>query len=120
MQKKKKKKKKKIYLLPKEIRINAEKIQNSVEKIQKITNRVDWILSKRICDVIIMFIALTKILEREGSISYSSFYGQLPDYQSHVSAFIHPVGEFSVKEMKTWDQSKISSYCFVFGMNQEN
>ena len=28
----------------------------------------------------VLFITLAKILEREGSISPSSFYGQLPDY----------------------------------------
>ena len=33
-----------------------------------------------------MLIASTKIPEHEGSISPSSFYGQLPDYKSHVSA----------------------------------
>ena len=61
-----------------------------------------------------------KILERERSISPSSFYGQLPDYWSHV-ILIYPVGEFSsFKEMETWSQSKLSPYCFVFGVNQEN
>ena len=29
---------------------------------------------------IVLFIAAAKILEQEGSISLSSFYGQLPDY----------------------------------------
>ena len=62
-----------------------------------------------------------KIPEREKSISLSSFYGQLPDYQSHVFSLIYPVDKFSsVKEMETWSQSKISPYCFVFGVNQEN
>ena len=41
-----------------------------------------------------------KISEHEGSIS-SSFYGQLPDYLSHVFSLIHPVDEFSLKEMRT-------------------
>ena len=50
----------------------------------------------------------------------SSFYGQLPDYLSHVLALIYAVGEFFFKEMKRWVQSKISSYCFMFGVNQEN
>ena len=71
-----------------------------------------------------MFTASAKIQEREGSISPSSFYVQLPDYWSdywsHVISFICPVDEFSFKEMKTWGQSKILSYCFVFGVNQEN
>ena len=48
--------------------------------MQKITNWIDWILSKRVSDVITMFIASVKISAREGNISPSSFYGQLPDY----------------------------------------
>ena len=51
-------------------------------------------------------------LERGGIISSRSFYGQLPDYYSHVFSLIHPVDEFSFKEMRTWGQSKISS-CFL-------
>ena len=50
-------------------------------------------------------------LQREGSISSCSFYGQLADYYSHVFSLIHPVDEFSFKEMRTWSQSKISSCC---------
>ena len=62
-----------------------------------------------------------KIQERERSISPSSFYGQQPNYQSHVFSLIYPVGEFSsFKEMETWSQSEISPYCFVFGVDQEN
>ena len=68
---------------------------------------------------IVLFIGSAKIPEREGSISPSSFYGQLPDYQSHDFSLIYPVGEFSFKGVKTWGQSKISS-CFVFSVNQEN
>ena len=45
---------------------------------------------------------------------------QLPDYQSHVFSLIYILGEFSFKGVKTWSQSKNSSYCFVFGVNQEN
>ena len=67
-----------------------------------------------------MVIASTEILEREGSISPSSFYGQLPDYWSNAFSLIYPVDEFSFKEMKMWGQSKISSYCFVLCVNQEN
>ena len=64
---------------------------------------------------------LDKIRERERSISPSSFYGQLPDYWSQVFSFIYPVSEFSsFKEMETWSQSELSTYCFVFGVNQEN
>ena len=50
-------------------------------------------------------------LEREGSISSCSFYGQLVDYYSHVFSLIYPVDEFSFKEMRMWGQSKISSSC---------
>ena len=41
--------------------IIAEKIQNSAEKIQQITNPVNWILSKRVREVFTMIIAWTKI-----------------------------------------------------------
>ena len=34
------------------------------------------------------------------------------DYHSHVFSLIHPVDEFSFKEMRTWGQSKISPCCF--------
>ena len=51
---------KSFNLVQKKIKICAEKLQNSVEKIQK-TDRADWILSKHIYDMSIMFIALTKI-----------------------------------------------------------
>ena len=57
------------------IKISDEKIQNSAEKIQKITNRVDWMLSERDCDVIIMFIASTKIPERERASHLPAFMG---------------------------------------------
>ena len=67
-----------------------------------------------------ILIASVKIPEREGSISPSSFYGQLPDYWSHVFSLIYPVDELPFKEMKTWGQSKISFYYFVFDVNQEN
>ena len=67
-----------------------------------------------------MFIASAKIPVREWSISPFSSYGELPDYLSHVLSLICPVGEFSFKEMKTWSQSKISSYCFMFGVSQKN
>ena len=30
---------------------------------------------------------------------------------SHVFSLMHPVDEFSLKEMRTWGQSKILSYC---------
>ena len=60
---------------------------------------------------IVLFIGSAKILEHEGSISPSSFYGQLPDFYGQLSSF---------KGVKAWGQSKISSYCFVFGVNQEN
>ena len=59
-----------------------------------------------------MHIASAKIAKSEESISPSSFYAQLPNYQSHVFSRIYPMDEFFLKEMKTWGQSKISSYCF--------
>ena len=64
-----------------------------------------------------MFITSAKILESEGSILPFNFYGQLPDYWSHVFRLTYPVDERSFKEMKTWGQSEISFYCFVFGAN---
>ena len=36
-------------------------------------------------------------------------YGQLLDYKSHVFRLIYPVDEFSLKEMRTWVLSKIST-----------
>ena len=35
----------------------------------------------------------------------------LSNYYSHVFSLIHPVDEFSSKEMSTWGQFKISSGC---------
>ena len=57
----------------------------------------------------LVFIA--KIPDREGSISPSSFYGQLPDCESHVFSFIYPVDEFPFEGVKAWGQSKISLFC---------
>ena len=65
----------------------------------------------------LIFIASAKMQELEGSILPSNFYGQLPDYWSHVFRLIYPVGECYFKEIKTWDRSEISFYCFVFGVN---
>ena len=64
---------------------------------------------------IVLFIASAKILEREGNISPSNFFGQLPDSKSHVFSLISPVGEFSFKEVKTWGQSKfhLIALCLV-------
>ena len=42
-----------------------------------------------------MLIASVKMLEHEGTISPSSFYGQLPDYYSHVFCLVYQVDEFS-------------------------
>ena len=58
---------------------------------------------------IFLFISLTKIPERKGSISPSSFYGQLPYYQSHVFCLVYQMDELSFKEMRTF-------LCF-FGSN---
>ena len=45
----------------------------------------------------VLFTASAKIPERERSISPSSCYGQLPDYQSHVFSLIYSAVEFSFK-----------------------
>ena len=70
---------KNFNLVLKNFNLVPKKIKISAKKIQKITNRVDWILSRRVYDVITMLTASTKIPKREGSISPSRFYGQLPD-----------------------------------------
>ena len=49
-------------------------------------------MRKEVCDVITMFIASTKIEELEGSISPSSFYGELSSYYSHVFQSYLPSG----------------------------
>ena len=54
------------------------------------------------------------------SIPPSSFFGQLPEYQSQVFSLIYQVDEFSFKKMKMLGQSNILTYCFLFGANQEN
>ena len=69
---------------------------------------------------IVLFIASAKTPQRERGNSPSSFYGQLPEYLSHVFSLIYLVGEFSINGVKMWGQSKILSYCFVHGVNQEN
>ena len=51
-----------------------------------------------------------KSLEPKVSFSLYSFYWELADYYSQVFSLIHPVDEFSFKEMRTWVQSKVS-YC---------
>ena len=71
---------KKTRIRVENIQNSSEKFLNSAKKFLKLTNQVDWILSKRVCEVFTMFIASAKIPEREGSISPSSFYGQLLDY----------------------------------------
>ena len=76
---------------------SAEKIGNIVKKIQKITNRINWILSKWLWDVITMFIVSTKKPEHVSDMFFSLAY---------------LVDEFTLKEMNSWDQSKISAYCF--------
>ena len=54
---------------------------------------------------------LAESLERKGSISSSSFYGQSVDYYSHVFSLIDPVDVLTFKEMRTWGQPMISSCC---------
>ena len=61
---------------------------------------------------VVVHIASAKIPKRKESILLSSFHGQLPDYQSHVSSPIYSVDKFFLKERRTWGQSKISPYCF--------
>ena len=63
-------------------------------------------------------IASAKILESEGSVSPSSFYGQLPNYKSHLFSLIYPVDEFSLKEMRTWVSTRFHFIVFVFGVNK--
>ena len=58
-----------------------------------------------------LYNASTKILERKGSISPFSFYGQPPNFWSQVFSLAYPMDEFSFKEMRMWDQSKFTSYC---------
>ena len=48
--------------MAKKIKVSAKKIQNSTEIIQKITNRVDWNLSKRVCDVITIDAAIAQAI----------------------------------------------------------
>ena len=43
-----------------------------------------------------------------GPSSYPTFMG---NYYSHIFSLIHPVDEFSLEEMRTWGQFKISSGC---------
>ena len=61
-----------------ENKISDEKIQNSAEKIHKITNRADWILSEWDCDAINMFVASAKIPEREEASHLPAFMGNCP------------------------------------------
>ena len=58
---------------------------------------------------IFVFIASARTPECEGSISPSSYYGQLPDYKSHEFCLVYQVHEFSFKEMRRF-------LCF-FGSN---
>ena len=60
----------------------------------------------------VVHIASAKIPERKGSISPFKFYGQLPNCYLHVFSLVYPVGEFSLKEIRMWIQSKILFYCF--------
>ena len=54
---------------------SAKEIQNSSENIQKITDQDDWILTKRVCDVITLFIALTKSPSARGESHLPAFTG---------------------------------------------
>ena len=75
----------------------------------------------KVSDFSIVYIASAKIPEREGSISPSNFYGQLPGYWSHVLSLNYPVDGCSFKEVKTWGQPEISFYPVVvlrYGYNK--
>ena len=53
-----------------------------------------------------------KTMEHKGSISSSSFYGQLVDcYYSHILALSNQWMKFSFNEMRMWGQSKITCCC---------
>ena len=67
-----------------------------------------------------MHIASAKISEREGSIHHPVFMGSRPTTSHMVFSRAYQADEFSFMEMKTWAYSKIPSYCFVFGVKQEN
>ena len=107
----------KFQISAKQNQFSVEKFPFSVEKIQLSAKEKSKLVAKNIK---ISAEKFKIVLDREWSISPSSFYGQLPDYQSHVLSLIYPVEEFSFKEIKTWIQSKISSYYFIFGVSQEN
>ena len=104
--------KKKSQLAPEKIKISAEKIQNSAEKNQKITNRVDWILSKRVFDVLLCLLLRLKCWSARGASQHLAFTGNCTTISHMFFSLIYPVDEFSLKEMRMWGQSKISSYCF--------
>ena len=54
---------------------SAEEIPNSAGNIQKITNRVNWILSKRVCDVITIGTAIAhEVTWSYGNLPFSSWY----------------------------------------------
>ena len=70
--------------------------------------------------IISKYIASAKILERQGSISPFSFYGQPPDYWSHAFSLACPVDEFSFKDMRTWVSRSLHLIVFAFAVNQSN
>ena len=68
-------------------------------------------------------IASAKILEREESISASSFFGQLPNYQSHVFQSYLPSGWVLLKGNEDEDVGSVQDFIlllFSFGVKQEN
>ena len=58
---------------------------------------------------------MAKILEREGASHHPAFMGSFPTV-SHMPLALSSQWTNS----PTWGQSKISFYCFVFGVNKEN
>ena len=107
----------KFQISAKQNQFSVEKFPFSVDKIQLSAKEKSKLVAK---DNKISAEKFKIVLDREGSLTPSSFYGPLPDYQPHVLTLIYPVEEFSFKEIKTWVQSKISIYYFMFAVSQEN
>ena len=69
---------------------------------------------------VVLFIASAKIRSARGGSHHPAFMYNCSTFSHTFFSLIYPVGKFSFKGVKTWGQSKISSYCFVFVVNQEN
>ena len=53
------------------------------------------------------------------SVGGASNHSAFMDKWSTVISLIHPKDELLFKEVRMWDQSKISSFCIWIGVNQE-